>query len=108
MDEGLKTGVWAVFTLAFSSKNPVASSLRSLFSPEDDIFSLEKKEKKPAKLAVASSLAAFRKPQAAARLPFAQEKIMAEKAERQKEIDLRRKQRKAEELDTQPYISAAW
>lgn len=30
---------------------------------------------------------------------------MAEKAERQKEIDLRRKQRKAEELDTQPYIS---
>eukprot|EP00434_Breviolum_minutum_P012501 symbB.v1.2.011013.t1/scaffold687.1/size172701/19 len=34
-----------------------------------------------------------------------QEKILAEKAERQKEIDLRRKQRKAEELDTQPYIS---
>lgn len=33
---------------------------------------------------------------------------MAEKAERQKEIDLRRKQRKAEELDTQPYISEPW
>ena len=34
-----------------------------------------------------------------------QEKIMAEKAEKQKEWDLKRKQRKAEELDTQPYIA---
>eukprot|EP00438_Fugacium_kawagutii_P006745 Skav219157 [mRNA] locus=scaffold1574:869264:879006:- [translate_table: standard] len=38
----------------------------------------------------------------------ARERVMAEKAERQKEIDLRRKQRKAEELDTQPYISEPW
>lgn len=30
---------------------------------------------------------------------------MAEKAERQKEIDLRRKERQAKELDIQPYIS---
>ena len=40
--------------------------------------------------------------------PHREEKILAEKAERQKEIDLRRKQRKAEELDTQPYISEPW
>ena len=34
-----------------------------------------------------------------------QEKFLAEKAEKQKEWDLKRKQRKAEELDTQPYIA---
>jgi hypothetical protein len=41
-------------------------------------------------------------------LTHCQEKILAEKAERQNEIDRRRKERKAEELDTQPYISEPW